>query len=173
MPPAWEARKLAKQGELTRREFLKGAGAAALGLALSDILPRKALSQAAGCPPYRGIAPVDFDYTYDTYAQMRPHHERWLEEIKAVGADSVEIMIPIKRGPDYQVGYNHYGTPQWLPMDRDQGTALNMNIKDFVRRAQSKGFKVILDIPSMCPSEEPRPQPFDLDLFYSNLETMA
>ncbi|MDH7505046.1 MAG: twin-arginine translocation signal domain-containing protein, partial [Candidatus Acetothermia bacterium] len=162
---------MAKAGKLTRREFLKGAGAAALGLALSDILPRRALSQAAGCQPYRGIAPTDWDYSARTVIPRRAEiREHWLDEIKELGADSVEITIPVSRGPDHQVGYPTEYPPYWEPWD---STVHDEGIKRYVRQAQARGFKVILDIPSFLGSRYPRPQPFDLDLFYSNLETMA
>lgn len=75
-------------GGLTRRGFLKRVGAG-----LSPGLAKLSFG-ATGCPEYRGIAPVDWDYTDDNYAYMRPHHERWLDEIKALGADIVEIIIP-------------------------------------------------------------------------------
>jgi len=53
--------------KLTRRDFLKGAGAATIGLTLSGILPKKALSQPSGCPEYCGVAPVDFDYILSVF----------------------------------------------------------------------------------------------------------
>ena len=153
---------------LTRREFLKGLGAAALGLTLSGLMPKE--SSGSECPEYRGVAPVDWDYTDRRYAYMRPFYEKWLDEIKDLGANAVEINIPVKRGHTYEVGYAKYGPhgeEVWIPFDDDEGTA--ENIKDYVRLAQSKGFKVILDIPHLG-SGETVPQPFDLDQLYDNLE---
>ena len=157
---------------LTRREFLKSAGAAALSLALSGVLPKKVSSQASGCPEYRGIAPVDFDYTDRAFAYMRPFYDRWLDEIKESGADAVEININPKRGGNgYEIGYNKYDRPYWIPFDDDEGTA--ENIKRYVRMAQDKGFKVILSIPHLGSGGHAYTPPFDLDQLYDNLEEFA
>jgi hypothetical protein len=91
--------------KLTRREFLKGLGTTALGLTLSGIMPKEVKSTGSECPEYRGVAPVDWDYTDRRFAYMRPFYDRWLDEIKELGADSVEINIPVKRGPVYEIGY--------------------------------------------------------------------
>jgi len=54
------------------------------------------LSQSCEGTEFRGVGVVILDYTYcytdDCYPRHRPIYERWLDEIKDLGANWVEIL---------------------------------------------------------------------------------